>query len=106
MPAEVEEEKEISVPKALEALGLALSSSALNPSTLDPAVSALLWPSEKDLKVSSRLKEPDSKLLSAVSSARTSLANRVSGLAMIRVVRDLSVAVASKVTSMHRDDLQ
>lgn len=107
MPAEVEEEKEISVPKALEALGLALSSPALNP---DGATSL----SKKGNSYTLSLPEgaffpggPVSKQLD-LEEAMENAIDKVKHPAKPSE-KDLivpSVAVASKVTTMHREDLQ
>lgn len=74
--------------------------------SLDPATHAFLWPGDRELRVPSRLKEPDSKLLTTASTARSAHANRVSALALMGALRDLSVNIANKATTMHREDLQ
>lgn len=77
-----------------------------DPDSLDPAIHAFLWPGDKELRVPSKLKDPDSKLLNAASATRSALANRVSALALMGVLRDLSVNLINKAMTIHREDLQ
>lgn len=59
-----------------------------------------------DTNVLSRLKDPEPKLASAANAARNALANKLSGIALASLLKDLLSVLAPRMLTMHREDMQ
>lgn len=68
-------------------------------------LSEFLWPKGKEANVSYRLRELDSKLLTAANLARSSLGSRMSCISLTCLLRDVLRELEQASSDIHKDDL-